>query len=618
MLGAEVSDRMKKHLVCYSLVFTSIIGLLFPGVSFAGEVEFQEIRKDRVPGDREYQREILVTPLGEQLFTQPTANHLRRGDLIFNVDTRIFFLPDYTESSVDDDDTGVNFNTGFSWGITDKLQLTLQFQHVDSSSPARQGNFTAERTEDNEAAGELKYQLWRNSRNTQALSGVVSASWGTRGFRFIGEGRDVEINNRNVFVTLAVPFTAEVNRRWQFNVAPTVAFFNDQNAAFFHRLPTDDNGEFGTVFGFTGGVSYQIDPRLYIWGDAFVPFTGNNSISRESGKPDTAIAYNAGIRYLVNPRLALDFYASNTFASFGPLSLTADRDLVAFGTNLTFMPDLIAANRKYPRAFGKARIDTPLTTDGLAFFDGGVLPSQKLLLQVQGGSQGILTALRYGFLDDFEAGIYLDYISGNIDESEQGLSAKVRFLNQTEGAPLTLSLATTVGLTNQPFVNFLANDRNEFDRLDLDKEVPIFTPGGDELEEGKQLIVTLAAPLHYQFPNNHAVWLTPIVGYVQRKGTEIAGFNFGGAIALSHEFSLVGEVGANFAGEGNAFKGDTLTNEVPWTVALRWNPSSLLNITTDSQLELYLTNRVGSSTWHQLRVRDNNEIAIGLGLQLAF
>lgn len=577
----------------------------------------RDIKQAQRQSDQQDNREIL-TPLGQQFFTQPTANHLQRGDFTINVDTRIFFLPDFVESSVDDEDTAVNFNTGFSWGITDKLQMTLQFQHVDSSSPAKQGDFTSERTEDNEAAGEFKYQLWRNSTNTQALSGVVSASWGTRGFRFIGEGQDVEINNRNVFVTLATPFTAQVNQRWQFNFSPTLTFFNDKNAAFYHRLPTDNDEEFGTVFGLTGGVSYKINPRLYLWGDAFIPLTGNNSISRESGKPDTAIAYNAGLRYLVNPGLALDFYASNTFASFGPLSVTADRDLVAFGTNLTFMPDFIAANRKYQDSFGKERIETPLTIDGLAFFDGGIVPSQKFLLHLQGGSQGILTALRYGFLDDFEAGIYLDYVSGDIDESEQGISGKIRFLNQNEGSPLTLSVATTVGLTNQPFVNFLANDRDEFDRRDLDKEVPIFTPGGDDLEEGKQLIVTLALPMHYQFENHHAVWLTPIVGYVQREGTEIAGFNIGGSLSLSEEFSLLGEVGANFAGEGNAFKGDNLDDVIPWTVAFRWNPSKLLKVTTDSQLELYLTNRVGSSTWHQLRVRDDNDLAIGLGLQLPF
>ena len=98
----------------------------------------------------------------------------------------------------------------------------------------------------------------------------------------------------------------------------------------------------------------------------------------------------------------------------------------------------------------------------------------------------------------------------------------------------------------------------------------------------------------------------------------IGGSAFGGAIAVSEEFSVLGEVGANFAGEGNAFNGNNLDDEIPWTLAVRWNPSDLLKVTTDSQVELYLTNRVGSSTWHQLRVRDDNDIAIGLGLQLPF
>ncbi|MDJ0535267.1 MAG: DUF5777 family beta-barrel protein [Xenococcaceae cyanobacterium MO_207.B15] len=604
---------MKRQFLSYCAIICGLWGFSLAGVSLANDET-----KDSEPA------KITVTPLAEQLFTQPTAKHLKQGEVIFNVDNRLFFLPDLVESGLDDDDTASNFNAGFSWGITDKLQLSLQFQRVDSSSPARQGNFTSERTEDNEAAGELKYQLWHNSRETQFLSGVISASWGTRGFRFSGEGREVEINNRNVFVSLAVPFTAEVGKKWQFTISPTVAFFNEKNAGFFHRLPIDDPGEFGTVFGITGAVSYEINPRLFIWGDAFIPVSGNNSISRESGKPDTAIAYNAGFRYLINPRLALDFYASNTFGSFAPLSLTADRDLVAFGTNLKFMPDLFAANRKYSDRFNNTEeVITPLTTDGLAFFDGGTTPSGQFIFNLQGGSQGILTALRYGILKDLEVGIYLDYIFDDIDESEQGLSAKVRLLNQAEGSPITLSIATTAGMTNQPFVNFLENDKDEFDRRDLDKEVPIFTPGGDDIEEGKQIIVTLALPLHSQLNSDISLWFTPIVGYVQREGTELAGFNFGGAYAFSSEFTLLAEVGANFAGEGNGFGNQNLEDNVPWTVAMRWTPVSLLGLETSPKnnnphLELYLTNRVGSSTWHQLRVRDDNEIAIGAGLQLPF
>ncbi len=568
---------------------------------------------------------VTVTPLATQLFAQPTAKHLQQGAVILNLNTRLYFLPDFVPGGVDDDDTAVNFNTGFSWGITDKLQLTLQFQHVDSSSPAKQGIATSERSEDNEAAIEIKQQLWQNEAETQALSGVISASWGTRGFMFSGGVDKTEINNRDIFVALAVPFTTTVGDRWQFNFVPTVAFFKEESAVFFRRLPDDDDSSFGTTLGLGGGVSYQVNSRLFLWGDTFIPLTGNNSINRSSGKPDKAIIYNAGLRYLVNPRLGLDIYASNTFASFAPLSLTGDRDLVGFGTQLVFMPDFINANRSYKDRFDKKErsVPTPLTTDGLAFYDGGVVSSGQFVLDLQGGSQGILTSLRYGLLKDFEAGIYLDYISGEGDESEQGISAKIRLLNQAEDAPLTLSFAATVSLTDEVFSNFTENNRQEFNQRGFPQEIPIFIPGGDNGEEGKEFIATFSFPAQYQLNRNTAVWFTPTLGYAQRAGLEIAGFNLGGSIALDREFSLIGEIGANLIGDGNAFIGNSRQNKIPVTVALRWTPLSLLNrqpsfTNSDPRLELYITNRVGFSTWHQLRVRDQNRTAIGIGLNLPF
>ena len=568
---------------------------------------------------------ITVTPLATQLFAQPTANHLEQGSVIFNLNTRLYFLPDFVAGGVDDDDTAVNYNTGFIWGITDKLQLTLQFQHVDSSSPAKQGNATSIRSEDNEAALEIKQQLWQNEAQTQALSGVISGSWGTRGFVFSEAGETTEINNRDVFVALAVPFTTTIGDRWQLNLVPTVAFFKEESAVFFHRLPNDEDSSFGTTFGLGAGASYRVNSRLFLWGDTFIPFTGNNSINRDSGKPDKAIIYNAGFRYLVNPRLGLDIYATNTFASFAPLSLTGDRDLVGFGTQLIFMPDFINANRNYPDHFpGKERFDTtPLTTDGLAFYDGGVVSSGQFVLDLHGGSQGFLTSLRYGLLRDLEIGIYLDYISGEVDESEQGISAKVRLLNQAENALLTLSFAATVSLTNEVFSNFTENNRQEFNQRGLSKGIPIFIPGGDDGEKGKEFIATLSVPAQHQLNRNTAVWITPTLGYAQRAGLEIAGFNLGGSIGLNEEFSLVGEFGANLTGDGNAFIGNSRQNKIPWTFALRWTPLSLLNrqpspSNSDPRLELYITNRVGFSTWHQLRVRDQNKTAIGIGLNLPF
>jgi hypothetical protein len=568
--------------------------------------------------------QITFTPLTEQLFSQPTANHLGKSEVLINLNTRSFFIPDLVSGAVDNEDSAVNFNTGFRWGISDDLQLTLQFQHVDSSSPVKQGDFTSERTEDNEAALELKYNLWENQAQTQSLSSVVAASWGTRGFMFTRGEEKTEINNRDVFVAVAVPFSTKVGDRWQFNLSPTMAFFKDESAVFFHRLPNDDQSSFGTVLGLGAGGSYQLSQRLLLFSDVFVPITGNNSINRDSGEPDQAIAYNAGVRFLTNPRLALDLYATNTFASFAPLSLTADRDFMGLGANLTFMPDAISGNRKYADSFTpNSDVPESFTTDGLAFFDGGTIPSGKLALQLQGGNQGVLTALRYGLLQDFEGGIFLDYVAGKVDESEQGISGKVRLLHQGKNAPITLSGAATASLTNEPFINFFNNDATAFEGNDLDKTIPIFTPGGDDGDRGKLLIITFALPIHYEISQDTAVWLTPIAGYAQRLGLEIAGFNLGGAIAISEEFSLIAEAGANLRGDGNALINGRRENKIPWTIGVRWLPLSLLDREasddhSDPYLELYLTNRVGSSTWHQLRVRENNDLGVGASLSLPF
>jgi hypothetical protein len=580
--------------------------------------------KPSSPPKKSQPARLTFTPLTKQLFSQPTAHHLGKSEVLINLDTRSFFFPDLVSEAVDNEDSAVNFNTGFSWGITDELQLALQFQHVDSSSPVKQGDFTSERTEDNEAALELKYNLWTNSAQTKALSSVVAASWGTRGFMFTRGEEKVEINNRDVFVALAVPFSTNIGDRWQFNLSPTVAFFKAESAVFFHRLPDDEQSSFGTVLGLGAGASYRLSSRLLVFSDVFLPLTGNNSINRDSGQPDQAIAYNAGVRFLTNPRLALDLYATNTFASFAPLSLTADRDFMGLGANLTFMPDAIPGNRKYAASFQPTSdLQESFTTDGLAFFDGGTIPSGKLALQLQGGNQGILTAMRYGLLPDFEGGIFLDYVAGNIDESEQGISGKVRLLHQEENAPFTLSGAATAGLTNEPFINFFNNDATAFQSNDLDKTIPVFTPGGDEGDRGKLLILTFALPIQYEINQGTAVWVTPILGYAQRMGLEIAGFNLGSAIAVGEEFSLIAEAGANLKGEGNTFINGRRENKIPWTVGVRWLPLSLLareasQNNADPYLELYLTNRVGSSTWHQLRVRENNELGVGASLSLPF
>jgi hypothetical protein len=571
--------------------------------------------------------ENITSPLATRQFQLPTALHFQKGDVVLKFTNRQFFLPNYREGIVDDNDTASFYDLGFIWGITDNLQFSFAYQHVDSAVPSRQGDYNVTRRPgDNEGTIELKQKIWSNDSGTQGLSAVAALSFplADRGFTFKKDGKTILQTTENQLVpSLAFPFTATIDEKFNVTLSPTVAFFPGDSAMFYRRTPTD-GGDFGTTFGFATALSFNINPRVTLWGDAFFPLTGNNSVSRETGKPDTAIAYNVGLRYLVNPQVALDIYASNSQGSLGPLALTADRDLTALGANLVFLPDFIPSNKKYASSFNPDRdgSNTPLTTDGVGFFDGGTVPTGKFVFDLQGGSQGVLTALRYGVANDLELGIYLDYISGNTDESEQGLSAKLRLLNQHIGDPFTASLTATVGLPNEPFVNFTNNNQDEFDDRNLDKTVP-FIFQGDDGKKGKLYIFTLSLPLNYQFDSGAAVWLTPIWGYVQRNGTEIAGLNVGGSLPVSDDFSLVGEIGANFTNPGNGFIGNNLENSIPWTFAVRWDPSKFFGLDSTQggnhpQFQLYLTNRVGASPWQELRVRNQNRLAVGVGISIPF
>lgn len=551
-----------------------------------------------------------------------TAHQLRGGEVLIDFRSRLY----YSRGPVEEEGINLFYDTGFTWGITDALELTLQFQHVDSTFPGRQGPFEAVLTDDNEGTAALRYLIWHNAARTLHLGSSVSLSIGDRGVLFRRPGQFVEDDNQAVVPAFQLPVTAVLGGLGHLTLAPTVAIFPDDHALFLFRPPLADADTFGLLFGFSGAASYRLHPRLVLWGDLFVPVTGNNSINRDSGQPDHSVTFNAGVRYLVNPRLALDVFASNALGSVGPLALLADQDEVGLGTSVAFLSDIFAANRRYPDRFVNPEAPIPFvpTSDGIAFFDGGTLPSRYLLMNLQGGMQGVLASLHFVPLEDLELALYLDYIFSDVDESEQGVGAKLRLLNQAETNLFTASVAVTVGLTNRVFLNFFRNDRDAFDNSGLDRNVP-FLPNGDDGPEGEVFLMTFSLPLHYQFDSGVAFWVTPILGVVQRRGVEIAGVNVGGAVPLFRNIlSVLAEVGGNVAGEGNAFLNDHLEDAIPWAAAVRLHFDRLQRRRfrptpfPGPRLEVYVTNRVGSSPFQSLRVRADSEVAVGGGLSIPF
>lgn len=564
----------------------------------------------------------IFTPLYFSPSSVPTAEQLPEGTVVINFRNRLFFLP----GDVEDEGTALYPNLGISWGITDDLELLLAFQQVDSGSPGRLGNFDVARPNNNDWTLQAKYRAWENPTEELAVSGVVSLASsvlvGDRSvqFRDLTDNTLTETENDALVVAAQLPVTYQSNG-WQVTFSPTIAFFPDDNALFLQRPPGNNSESFGTTFGVSGAVSYRVNPRLTFWGDAFVPFTGNNTFEENSAQPDKNIAFDVGLRYSVNPRVGLDLFTSNRLGSFGPLALTtAAQDDFSFGFGLVFMPDFVGGNRAYPDRFNDGTaVDGQIVPGGLGYFDGGVLSSGNLAIDLLGGTQSISSAIRYGLVNDVEAGIYLDYAFSEVDESEQGVGLKARLLNQQGGDPVTASLVATLSLPNQPFINFLENDPTAFERSGLEKEVPILITG-DDARESQLYITTVSAPFHYQFENNASLWLTPMLGYVQRNGLELAGINVGGAYPVSPQLNLMGEVGANLVEDGNMIGDDERENAIPWTVALQWQPSELLGASFDSQarphFNLFVTNRVGFSPWQQMRVQNDDEIAVGLGMSI--
>ncbi len=545
----------------------------------------------------------------------PTAHQLSAGEVVTNLRYRQSLAP----RGVVDGLTGQP-TLGITWGVTNNFELTLDAQSLDNSQPGKQGAFGAQRSTIDgsgnafqELTLQAKQRLWQNPTGNQALSGVFAISRGVRSYRFF-QATDPVIragtNQQELVTSLEFPYTVKTSDRTSFTISPKVAFLPEDNALYLRRPPVDNPGSFGTTLGIAGGVSYRVSSRISLWGDAFVPFTGNNTIDRGSGLPARAIAYNAGVRYVVNPRLSTDIFISNSLGNTGALSIVADKEHPFFGLGVTFIPGMTTANRRYPESFKSTLQPPPATPAGFAFFDGGTIPNGQLLTTIQGGSQGVLTAIQYGLLDDLELGVFVDYISGTTDESEAGFSGRLRLLHQADGDPFTLTAAATLGRTNNVLLNLINNDAKAFERSGLKKGGFSFSN-----EAASELyIITLSSPINYQFPTGSAIWLTPTLGFIQRYGLQMAGLNLGGSLPLDQNLQLIAETGIDLSGKGNGFIDNKRQTVIPWSLGLRWNPS--LKAIAGLELEAYATNRVGSTPFHSLRVQADNPVSLGIGVRL--
>lgn len=577
-----------------------------------------------------------------------TAEHLRAGEVVQTQFVRLF----KPEVGVNDD-LFANQSTQYVYGLTDDIELSLDLQGVNGSVPGFQGNTLVERRvgvnngnifQDFSLLGKLRIGPLLGGQSSLVLGLTASRpqfTFTTPNPLVPGQSLQTTRPQASTVLTpsLELPITYKAkDERYAFTVAPRLVFFPEDSNLYTPVNP-GDNGRFGLTVALGLGGTYKLSPRFQLRADASPILIGNNTVDRYTGQPTQVIPFNVGVRYLVNPRIALDIFATNTFGNSGGPAIAAFSNNTGIGISLTTTPERILtildvpANRRFAETFyqevskERRRTFIPASFDLL---DGSTIARDTSQVALRVSTGPIAVAFRNGSLDDFETGFYADFAPQGVDESDGGASTKVRILHQQSGDPFTFSAHVTLGRSSSRLCNFINGTRDGLDRAINGQPtncpgVPGTSPAGDRgpipanllglVTEniGELIILTLSLPVQYTFDTGVSLWFNPKLAYIQRGGSRspLIGASFGISYPIAPGWDLVGQVTPVFRGE-NAFLGDGLVRLLPWQAGVRFGlPNGL-------SANFYASNAVGLSPYESLRVRADNQISVGLGLQLSF
>jgi hypothetical protein len=575
-----------------------------------------------------------------------TAEHLGAGEVLQTQFVRLF----KPEAGINDD-LFANQSNQIVYGLTDDIELSLDLQGVNGSVPGFQGNFIAERRVGiNNGNVFQDFSLQSKLRLGTILGGQSSLVLGLTAsrpqFTFTTTnafGQSVQTTRPQSGTTLTpsleFPITYKTkDERLSFTVSPRLVYFPEDSNLYTPVNP-GSNGRFGLTVALGLGGTFKLSPRFQIRGDASPILVGNNTVDRFSGQPTQVIPFNIGLRYLVNPRVALDVFATNTFGNAGGPAIAAFSNNTGIGIALTTTPERlftildVPANRKFAETFyedvpkERRRIFVPASFDLL---DGSTIArdTSQIALRISTGTVG--AAFRNGSLDDFETGFFANFAPEGVDESDAGASTKIRFLHQQSGDPFTFSALVTLGRSSSRLCNFINGTRDGLERAINGQTtncpgVPGSSPAGDRgpipanlfglvtENVGELIILTLSLPTQFTFDSGASLWFNPKLAYIQRAGdrSPLIGASFGASYPVLPGLDLVGQITPVFRGE-NAFLGDGLARLLPWQAGVRFS------VPNGFSANLYVTNSVGLSPYESLRVRADNQVSIGLGLQLPF
>lgn len=493
-----------------------------------------------------------LSPLQQQptqLHNLETANQLGKGAFQLEAGWQQILPTDDTISG-----TGLaTYQLGFDWGVTDELQIgftgDIYDDYVKCSVRSQCKDFTTV-----SYGTKIKYRLINENRWSVGVVGTAQLLHLSGNGSIFNNSPDKPFFFVKPVGALQFPATYKASPSLQLHFTPGVVFFPEK---------VGEGDFFGTFFNIGTGFSWQTTEKLNLFANIQAPLgPGGNTFSAKDRSIYRKLLWTFGVNYALNPRIAAELYATNSYGTTPTTGL------------LAFIPDgndlLLGFRFKHVFDFGQGyaasfhnRPQTPLSNrDRSLLFDGLTLATANTLksgkFQARGGLQthgGSSFALAYGLTNDSQIELTVDQFSSSGRFSTQDISGpgvkiggamKLKFLDQARGDLVTLAFKLAA-ITETAFQKTALNGA-----------------------------VYTELPITYQFNPQTAIFINPKGGFFGK--TSRTGVGIGINQAIGEHLQLLAEYTPIFEGKPGI-----------WSTGLRYFPTSTLGF------DIFAGNAIGRS-----------------------
>ncbi len=432
-IDVAIYRRVQRPVLLALLV--ALAASVFSGAGFA---------KHATPGTRQtapMQRSPLETHPG-LLFNFQTASTLPAGALMLSVGTH------QTNPNGPAPGTGNQmYYGGLKYGISERFQLGVSYQYFEDP-PGLPINGTYPEVRTRALAFSARLRLIRGQR----LSVSSTASIESYAFKSTMFNSRTDHSGEQIVGALHLPFSYRLTPRLQLHLTPGVSYFSsDINGFAFY----------GTIPSLGVGLSWMPNERFLAYATITAPFgPGGNTISSKQAIIRVPV-WGLGARYNVTPKAAVELYLTNGFGATPAtyiLPLFPDGRQLLFGAKLVYTPGRGAGYRPNYRGISPrppSPRDRQLELDGFTLASGDTLSPGTLVgtgIFATGGDIGGALFLSPDYDGQVEAMIERYAHDGSVPPSSSAgkvarymLGAKLRFMDQNNGSPLSLSARALLG-----------------------------------------------------------------------------------------------------------------------------------------------------------------------------